>query len=405
MAIQELKVNKLRTFLSLFGITIGIFCIIGVLATVNSLEYKIQSDIGKLGSNSIYIDKWQYGGGDNGQDYPWWKFIKRPSPKYEEMQFIKAKSDLAGNIAFTCNASGSLSFGNTELSSANLIGASEDFAKIQSLNVVAGRFINEIEFTRGTPTIVMGYTTATDLFDQPERALGKEINFAGKKLFIVGILEKQGQSFANAFDFDNCILSSYQYFATNYNPDNCSPIIMVQGKNGVNPKNLQDELTAVMRQLRRISPTGEENFSLNNISIFAEQMESFFGNVNIGGWIIGGFSLLVGAFGVANIMFVTVRERTSQIGLKKAVGAKSKTILTEFLLESAFLCIIGGMIGLFLVWLLTVIFGMFLPFPIFIAPSIIVLALTICVVLGILSGIIPAFIAAKMNPVNAIRMK
>jgi putative ABC transport system permease protein len=180
---------------------------------------------------------------------------------------------------------------------------------------------------------------------------------------------------------------------------------MAQGKPGVSTKDLQDELRGVMRQIRKISPTGEEDFSLNDISIFAEQTKSFFGSVTIGGWAIAGLSLIVGAFGVANIMFVTVRERTSQIGLKKAIGAKSRTILTEFLLESAFLCIVGGIIGLLLVWLLTKFLGTVLPFPIYIAPNIIMLAIGICVALGILSGIIPASIAAKMNPVVAIRTK
>ncbi len=405
MALQELRVNKLRTFLSLFGITIGIFCIIGVLATVNSLERKVQQDIKKLGSNSIYIDKWQYGGGEGGKDYPWWKFIKRPSPKYEELQFIKAKSELAGNIAFTCSTNGSVSYENSEIAGTNLIGASEDFDKIQSLIVQNGRYISDVEFSRGTPTVVIGNNLATELFGKPERADGKEINFQGRAYVVVGILEKQGQSFANVFDFDNSLITSYNCFASNHNPDKSSPVIMVQGKSGVNPKILKDELTAVMRQIRRISPTGEENFSLNDISAFAEQLESFFGSVTIGGWAIAGLSLVVGAFGVANIMFVTVRERTSQIGLKKAIGAKSRTILTEFLLESAFLCIMGGMIGLALVWILTKVLGTILPFPIFIAPNIIMLALSICVVMGVLSGIIPASIAAKMNPVVAIRTK
>jgi putative ABC transport system permease protein len=168
---------------------------------------------------------------------------------------------------------------------------------------------------------------------------------------------------------------------------------------------LQEELRGVMRQIRRISPTGEENFSLNDINFFAEQTKSFFGSVTIGGWAIAGLSLIVGAFGVANIMFVTVRERTSQIGLKKAIGAKSRTILTEFLLESAFLCIMGGLMGLLFVWILTQLLSAVMPFPIFIAPNIVILALSICIILGILSGIIPASIAAKMNPVVAIRTK
>ncbi len=404
MAIQELRVNKLRTFLSLFGITIGIFCIIGVLSTVDSLERKVQTDIKKLGSNSIYIDKWQYGGG-GGTDYPWWKFVKRPSPKFEEMQIIQSKSTLAQHIAFTVSSNGTASYENSSLSGINFIGASEDFNKIQSLEMQVGRYINDVEFIRGVPAVVIGYNIAEQLFGKPEKAEGKEVSFQGKRLFILGVLKKEGQSFANAFDFDNCILAPYRFFASVYKPDNSGPVIIVQGKTGVDPQYLQDELRGVMRQIRRISPTGEENFSLNDISVFAEQTKSFFGSVTIGGWAIAGLSLIVGAFGVANIMFVTVRERTSQIGLKKALGAKSRTILTEFLLESAFLCVLGGLIGLLLVWILTKILSSVMPFPIFIAPNIIILALSICIILGILSGIIPASIAARMNPVVAIRSK
>ncbi len=160
-----------------------------------------------------------------------------------------------------------------------------------------------------------------------------------------------------------------------------------------------------MWQLRHLSPAQEENFSLNDVNLLGEQTNSFFSSVNIGGWAIAGLSLIVGAFGVANIMFVTVRERTSQIGLKKAIGAKRSIILTEFLLESAFLCVLGGLMGLLFVWVLAIVLSTVMPFPIFIAPNIIALALSICIVIGILSGIIPAAIAAKMDPVAAIRSK
>ena len=180
---------------------------------------------------------------------------------------------------------------------------------------------------------------------------------------------------------------------------------MVKGRANVPSGALVDELEGVMRQIRRLSPKQEDNFALNDINFMTEAVSGFFGTVNIGGWAIAGLSLIVGAFGVANIMFVTVRERTSQIGLKKAIGAKSRTILLEFLLESAFLCIIGGFIGLLMVWGLAAILSTFLPFAIVISGKIILLAFSICVILGILSGIIPASIAARMNPVVAIRSK
>lgn len=402
MALQELKVNKLRTFLSLFGITIGIFCIIGVLATVDSLERKVQTDLKSFGDNTIYIDKWNYGGGN---DYPWWKYVKRPSMKYEELKVIKSKSYLASFAAFFVSNNISLNYADNVLSNVNLYGVSNEFNSIQEIVVNNGRYLNEADFTNGTSIGVIGYKVADELYGSPEKAVGKEVSFRGRRVYVVGVIKKQGQSLLGGFDYDNCMIVPYRYFASIYNPDNNNPYIMVKGKANVASSALADELNGVMRQLRKLSPTQEDNFSCNDVAQFGEQISGFFGQVSAGGWAIAGLSLIVGAFGVANIMFVTVRERTSQIGLKKAIGAKRSTILTEFLLESAFLCIIGGLIGLGLVWLLSLALSTVLPFPIFIAPNIIGLALSICIILGILAGIIPASIAAKMDPVVAIRTK
>ncbi len=402
MALQELRVNKLRTFLSLFGITIGIFCIIGVLATVDSLERKVQDDIKSFGNNTIYVDKWNYGGGN---DYPWWKYMKRPPMRIDEMKFIKAKSQLAANAAMFVSTNVNLSYKDNILSNINMYGVSEEFNIIQTIEIENGRYLNESEFTRGTTTGIIGNKVADELFGNAQKAVGKELSYNGRRVIVVGVIKKQGQSFVGGFDYDQSLIVPYRYFAGVYNPDNNSPFVMVQGKPNIASKALQDELTGIMRQIRRLSPTDEDDFSCNDVAMFSEQVKGFFGQVSAGGWAIAGLSLIVGAFGVANIMFVTVRERTSQIGLKKALGAKRRTILTEFLIESAFLCIIGGLVGLGLVWLLSLVLSTVLPFPIFIAPNIIILALSICIILGIISGIIPASIAAKMDPVVAIRTK
>jgi putative ABC transport system permease protein len=404
MALQELRVNKLRTFLSLFGITIGIFCIIGVLATVDSLERKVQDDIKALGNNTIYIDKWNYGGGDGGQ-YPWWKYIKRPQMKIEEMRFIKSKSQLAANEAMFVSTSVNLSYKDNILSNVNMYGVSEEFNMIQTIDISYGRYLNETEFLRGNATCVVGHEVADQLFPDVEKAVGQQVSYNGRRLTIVGVIKKQGQSFVGGYDYDQSMICSYRYFASVYEPDNNNPYIMVQGKPNVPSSALQDELVGIMRQARRLSPTEEDNFSCNDVAQFSEQVKGFFGQVSAGGWAIAGLSLIVGAFGVANIMFVTVRERTSQIGLKKALGAKKRTILTEFLIESAFLCIIGGLFGLALVWVLAVVLSSILPFAIVIAPNIVILALSICIILGVISGIIPASIAARMDPVVAIRTK
>jgi putative ABC transport system permease protein len=402
MAIGELKANKLRTFLSLFGITIGIFCIIGVLATIDSLQSKIKSDLSSFGNNSVYIDKWDYSGGP---EYPWWKFVKRPSMKIEEMDFVKKKSTLASNMAFVMQTQESFSYEDNVLKGVNIYGITPEYKKIQSFDIGYGRFLSESDFTRGVPYVVIGYKVAEELYGKADKGVGKTITYNGRKLLVIGVIEKQGSAIINGYDYDKSTIVTHNYMASVYNPDNLGPVIMVQPKEGITSKALQEELTGIMRQIRKLSPTQEDNFTCNDVAQFKDQVESVFGAVNQGGWAIAGLSLIVGAFGVANIMFVTVRERTSQIGLKKAIGAKSSSILYEFLLESAFLCIIGGLVGLLLVWLLTLALSSFLPFAITIAPSIIFLAFSICIILGVVSGIIPASIAAKMNPVEAIRTK
>lgn len=403
MAVQELKNNKLRSALSLLGIAFGIFCIITVLASIGSLEDKIHSDLKALGSNTIYIDKWEYAGGGN--DYPWWKYIKRPEPKYEEMLFIKQKSSLTKHVCFFAQNSSNASFGDKVLSNATIYSATEDLNKIQNIGIGNGRYLSEVDFQRGAANCVIGYEYATMLFGSAEKAVGKTIQIGGKAINVIGVVEKQGTSIFPGFDYDDCIILPYKFFIGIFYIKNCNPNIMVQGKDNISSIALSDDLRGVMRQVHKLSPSAQDDFSLNDINQLKEEITKIFGSFKIGGWFIAGLSLLVGGFGVANIMFVTVRERTSQIGLKKAIGAKSKTILTEFLLESAFLCLIGGTLGLLFVWITTLILTAVFSFPFYIAPSIVLLTVSICVSIGLLAGIIPASIAAKMNPVNAIRSK
>ena len=402
MAIGELKANKLRTFLSLFGITIGIFCIIGVLATIDSLQSKIKSDLSSFGNNSVYIDKWDYSGGP---EYPWWKFVKRPSMKIEEMDFVKKKSTLASNMAFVMQTQESFSYEDNVLKGVNMYGITPEYKKIQSFDIGYGRFLSESDFTRGVPYVVIGYKVAEELYGKADKGVGKTITYNGRKLLVIGVIEKQGSAIINGYDYDKSTIVTHNYMASVYNPDNLGPVIMVQPKAGITSKALQEELTGIMRQIRKLSPTQEDNFTCNDVAQFKDQVESVFGAVNQGGWAIAGLSLIVGAFGVANIMFVTVRERTSQIGLKKAIGAKKRTILMEFLLESAMICIIGGLIGIILVVIMAQLLTTVFDFPVFVSGNILTLAITICVSIGILAGIIPAMIAARMDPVVAIRSK
>lgn len=404
MAILELWKNKLRTFLSLFGITIGIFCIIGVLAVVNSLQRNIENEIQSLGSNTIYVDKWDYSAGGDG-DYPWWKFVNRPVPKFEEVKLIQERTTSAKYTAFCLQTSGTVDFKGSSLNNVKQYGISEEFEKIQPLEIAHGRFISDAEFNSGSQAVVVGNEIAEKLFGDAELAINKQVVIRGKKASICGVIKKRGKQMIGGWDFDQSVLITYKYARTMMNELKADPVIMVQGKDNLSSKALKDDLFGTMRAIRKINPTQEPNFALNDVNDFTDAIGGLFVGLNIGGAVIGGISLIVGLFGVANIMFVTVRERTAQIGLKKAIGAKKNMILTEFLLESAFLCIIGGLIGLSLVYILSLILSGALDFPVFISVGNMVWTFIICVAVGIIAGIVPASQAARMDPVVAIRSK
>jgi len=404
MALQELWKNKLRTFLSLFGITIGIFCIIGVLATVNSLERNIQNEVNSLGTNTIYVDKWDYTAG-GGPDYPWWRYVNRPSPKYEEIQQIKERTASAKYIAFNITARDQVEFRGSVLSNVNFYGVSEEFNSIQPFEISSGRYISDAEFDRGGNVIVVGNEIAEKIFGNAELAVDKEVTIRGKQVLIIGVIKKQGKQMIGGWEFDKSIVIPYKFARTMVNELRADPLIMVQGQDYLSSKALKDDLIGSMRAIHKLSPTQDDDFALNDINDLSASISKAFVSLNIGGWAIAALSLIVGMFGVANIMFVSVRERTSQIGLKKAIGAKKRVILTEFLLESAFLCIIGGLIGLTLVFVLTLILSGVLDFPVFISTDNMIMAIAICIFVGILAGFIPARQAARMDPVVAIRSK
>ena len=401
LTMQELMVNKLRTSLSLIGISFGIFCIIGVLATVNSLETNIQNQIKSLGTNTIFIDKWEYSGGP---DYPWWKFVKRPSPKFEEVNFIKQRSQLANNVAFEISANVNVEYQSFALQGVSMYGISEEENDIQPVKMEYGRFISGSEFAFGSPVVIIGYTNAENLFGSADLALGKEVDVKNHRVTIIGVIQKMGTSMIGQ-DFDQCVMTPYRFARQLINEQYSSPVIIVKGKENVSSVALADELEGVMRSIRKISPGADDNFSINQIQGFSDKVSSLFSSINIGGWAIGLLSLVVGAFGIANIMFVTVKERTPIIGLKKAIGAKRRSILSEFLLEAATICILGGLMGLLLVYLLTIILTNAFNFPVFISAGILGLAISICIIIGIGAGLIPAITAARLDAVVAIRSK
>jgi len=399
LTFQELRVNKLRTGLSLIGVAFGIFCIIGVLATVNSLQYNIQNEVSSLGSNTIYIDKWEYSGAP---DIPFWKFRARPVMKYEEMGLIKQRSELLDQISFLMRSRGTLSYKDDVITNATVFAITESQMGVQPISFAYGRYISSAEFNSGSAIGIMGYDNAEKLYGTAERAIGKYFEIQGKRITIVGVIKKEGKNFIG-MDNDNCVMLPYNFAKQIIAEKYSNPVLIAKKKNNVSIEQFSNELQGVMRQIRRLSPTQEDNFTLNSVEAFSKAISGVFGTVDIVGGLIGIVSLIVGMFGIANIMFVTVKERTSMIGLKKAIGARRSSILFEFLMEAALLCLMGGAIGLLLVYILTLVLTKLFNFPVFVSIPLLIGTVIICLVVGVLAGIFPALRAAKMDAVEAIR--
>ncbi|HTS45137.1 MAG TPA: ABC transporter permease [Puia sp.] len=401
LAIAELRTNKVRTFLSLLGITFGIFSIISVLSTISSMKIAITQELNAIGNHVIFVQRFE---NSTDSDYPWWKFIRRPEVKYAEMNELFLKLPEIKDMAFLININSSVENQGDLVSGVNYYGVSERFNEIENFTIGYGRYFQPSEFHTGVNVIVMGYTIAEELFGTAENALNKKVRLRGGKVgIVIGIISKQGRSIINAWDYDHSIIIPYAFLRQFAREEFSDPIIMVKGSDFMSIDDLRNEIKGAMRSIRKLQPNQDDNFGLNDIGFITRFLEPLFTGLNIGGWAIAVLSLFVGMFGVANIMFVTVRERTNQIGLKIAVGAKKINIVAEFLLESIFLCIIGGAIGLLAVFILTLIFSAIMSFRVFIPLDIIGLAVSICILIGILAGIIPAIKAANMDPVVAIR--
>ena len=396
---HAITVNKLRTILSLLGVTIGILTMVSVFTVFDSLERSIRDSVQGLGSDVIYVQKWPWGGGG---EYPWWKYFQRPQPSYKEMIQLQDRVKSADALAFMFGIEQTVQFGRNSVEGAGINMISHDFNTIWNYEFKQGRYFSPIESQRGIPVAVLGYEVAKGLFPGSS-PLGKEIRILGRRLRIIGVLEKQGQSLIGD-DMDESVWVPVNYVRSLMNLNNQNgATIMARAQPGVELAAMRDELEGAMRSVRRLPPRAENNFALNEISVISNSLDGLFSTITIAGLFIGGFSILVGAFGIANIMFVSVRERTNQIGIQKSLGAKNYFILLQFLLESVILCLMGGVVGILIVQLLIPLLAGDFGFNVALSFSNIMMGLLISAGTGLISGLVPALMAARLNPVDAIR--
>jgi len=403
-AIGQLRANLLRSILSLMGISIGIFCIITVKSSVDSLEANIRESFDKLGQDVLYLSKMPWNE-DPFTNY--WKYMRRPNPSFKDYQLIKDKVPSAAYASFaTFEGNRIAKSGSNSVEGAFLVGCTEEYTKVFNLECSDGRFFNMAEYNNGVYCCAVGTQVANSLFPTLD-PIDRYIIVGGHKLRITGVIKKSGNAIINPLNFDNCILMPFTLMKkiSNLNPNSMfsNTSVNIKAAEGVSLAMLKDDIIAVLRGKHRLHPSEGNDFSLNEISILDDLISSFFGILNAVGFIIGGFSILVGMFSVANIMFVSVKERTNIIGIKKALGAPRKVIILEFLIEAIVLCILGGILGLILVFLMVSIINTFIDFEIFLSVKNIVFGLITSALIGILAGLLPAIQASKLDPVEAIR--
>ncbi len=297
-----------------------------------------------------------------------------------------------------------LKYLNNTVSNLPVAVPTHELADILNMEFANGRFFAPVESSLGSPVIVLGNNVAASLFPNID-PIGKQVRFMGRMVRVVGVLKREGKSILGD-GFDDVALVPYNYLRryTNLDGESFMPLLFVQAKDGVSIDQLKDEITGVLRAERKLRPTQEDNFALNQLSLLTSLLDGIFVVLNVAGGIIGMFALLVGGFGIANIMFVSVKERTGMIGIKKSLGAKRRVILFEFLFEAIVLSIIGGFIGLLLVIGLANVGNRFVDaFEMVVSVQNVYFGIIISVVIGIVAGFIPALQASRMNPVEAIR--
>ena len=400
-AIDAIRQNKLRTMLSLLGITIGIFTIIAVFSGVDTLRAKLQESVDKLGSKTIYVEQWPW---VQTNDFPWWKYMNRPAPTLRDYASLKERLQHIDGVSYQVSTNNRVvKYRSSSVEGVTVRAATQDFDKTQTLEFQEGRYFTDHEGQSGSPVVIIGAEVASGLFDT-EFAVGKQIKSMGRRLTVIGVFKKEGESMiGNSMDNVILIPMNFAKGVFDVQSNNYGPWITVRGKENLALEEVESELRGVLRSVHRLKPGEEDNFALNKTTMITEQLDAMFKVLKIGGWVIGGFSILVGGFGIANIMFVSVKERTNIIGIQKSLGAKNYFILLQFMFESVALCIMGGMLGLLLVYSLTLIFTYVVDMEIVLYFSNIVLGIGISVVIGTISGFWPAYSASRLDPVEAIR--
>ena len=400
-AMNALRNNKLRTMLSLLGVTIGIFSIIAVLAAVDSLDRKIKDSFSTLDKNTMYLTSRSLGP----TDVPRWKREQFPKVKYEEYQYLKTALDNIENLCFQYfTASQNIKFESKTVSNVNMAPVTYEFVDVQRMEFEEGRFFNELESNSGKQVVILGYDIAEQLFENVD-PIGKTVRIYGNRFTVIGVTKKKGSGmeFGGGDDTSAFLPSNFLRSLYGDNNENVLCVVVIKPEKGVDVAALKGQISQKLRDYRGVKQGDIDNFFINVLSGLTDKIDEVLSMIRFGGIIISLFSFLVGGFGIANIMFVSVKERTNLIGIQKSLGAKNKFILFQFLFEAIILCVFGGIIGLLIVWLLAMLLTNLLDFEFVLSFLNILIGFGLSMVVGLLSGILPAISASRLDPVEAIR--
>lgn len=403
-AFFSIRSDKLRTFLSLFGVTVGIFSIVAVFCAVDSLKANIMEGVQSFGSDIVYIDRFPMAQeeGEDGEPLQWWDYLQRPEITEENFEYVARNASLAENVVYVIMGNGNASYRRNNYSNAFLVITTDGLENVMSYSLAEGRDFSQMEIRGGSNVAILGYNVAQELFGD-SYPVGKKVKVKGGSATVVGVLEKQGESMVSIVNTDDAVILPLQFGKTVLASAWGSGMMMATPAEGVSRDAFIDELRLLLRSCRGLSPSERDDFAINEMTFLLDMLDSVFRGISKAGWIIGAFSLIIGGFGIANIMFVSVQERMNQIGIQKALGAKRYVILTQFMVEASFLSLAGGLVGILLVFLISIpVNAVSEYFTITLSPDNAIAGMLIAVVLGILSGLIPAWKAATVDPVRAI---
>ena len=399
ISFNAIRANKIRSVLTTLGIVIGVASVVLMSTAINGINKSFQDGASNImGTDNIFIDKWSWFG-----QIPWWELRNRRNIQIDDFDKFKKMAKLPIAVAPSSFRNMSVSRKEYKMDGIFLGGTNQDYIKTTNLKFEQGRFFTEIESNGGRKVAVVGGEIASKLFPHVN-PIGEVIKIGGKKYKVVGTIEKQGSFLLGNFNPDNQIFIPMEAMFKDFKSRRRGGgiTIVVRAANSLAVEAVKEEAIGIMRRIRSLRYDEDDDFSINQQGALLDIINQQVGVIQIAGLFVTGLALFVGAIGIMNIMYVSVKERTREIGIRKAIGAKKRTILGQFITESAFICLIGGFIGLFI----AILGGMWIQqmdFPVAIEVDAVILAIGISLITGVLSGIAPAYTAAKMDPVDALR--